>query len=204
MKGRNSTAANALIAATADSADDRAMSLGESIKKAIPWIEPVLDYFDWRKRVVAVFAAIGVAVWSVMKGLPWPAIVTMAFAMLVAMAYALVFPAFLKIVHVGYQPKPKPDIWRHKKKFELYQAAALLADAVPVESDSNMNPDAKAWYDQLIDAVRDREIVRLPGLFDDQHTYDDGYHPYENTIISKDEFRKFCNARGRSPEFLSN
>jgi hypothetical protein len=63
------------------------MALGESIKKALPWVEPVLDYFGWKKRVVAIVAPVGVAGWSFVKGLPWPVIVTIAFSMLVMVAY---------------------------------------------------------------------------------------------------------------------
>ena len=180
------------------------MALGESIKKALPWIEPVLDYFDWKKRVVAIVAAIGVAGWSFVKGLPWPVIVTIAFAMLVMVAYALVFPAFLKVANIGYQPRPDANIWKHKKQYELYQAAALLANQIPTGAAGLMAPDTRAWYEQLRDAISDKEIQRITGPYDNQHTFNDRYVPYENTIITKAELKKFSDARDRAPEFLAD
>jgi hypothetical protein len=42
-----------------------------SFTKAVPWVEPVLDYFDWKKRLVALVAGLAIAVWSFVKDLPW-------------------------------------------------------------------------------------------------------------------------------------
>src|SRR5665213_3222417 len=140
------------------------MALGEGIRKAIPWIEPVLDYFDWKKQVVAVVAALALAGWSFVKGLPWPVIITVGFAVLVMTAYALAFPAFLKLVNVGVEPKPKPEIWKTKKQYSLSQAAILLADTINFS-----NPDAQAWFFQLCDAINDGEMKRIQTPQDDQN-----------------------------------
>ena len=65
----------------------------DKIVHAIPWIEPILDYFDWRKWVVVLLAGVVLAGWSFVKDLPWPVIVVLAFAATVHVAYALMFPA---------------------------------------------------------------------------------------------------------------
>jgi hypothetical protein len=41
----------------------------DKIAAIAPWIEPFLDYFDWRKQVVAFVAAVVVAAWSFVKDL---------------------------------------------------------------------------------------------------------------------------------------
>jgi hypothetical protein len=174
----------------------------ESIAKAVPWIEPVLDYFDWRKRVIAIIAGAGIAAWSFVKDLAWPAIITLGFAALVLMAYALIFPAFLKLVHVGVNPRPNQAIWKHKKQFVLFQAAYLLADREPNRNAAFMDGDAAAWYELLSEAIAKKEIRYVPTMFDPQHTFQDGYHPHFETPIEASELKKFCEARGRNPEFL--
>ena len=72
-------------------------AIRDSVTKAAPWIKPVLDYFDWKRRLAALVAGVAIAVWSFVKDLPWPIVVTLAIVMVVVVAYALVFPAFLKL-----------------------------------------------------------------------------------------------------------
>jgi hypothetical protein len=120
------------------------MGFKTKIIGAIPWIEPVLDYFDWRKRLLALLAGVAVIVWSVVKDLPWPVIVTLGAATVVIIAYGLIFPAFLKLVHVGVNPRPNQSIWKHKKQFALFQAACLLADVEPVRDPAMLGGDVAA------------------------------------------------------------
>ena len=148
------------------------MSLGEGIKRTLPWIEPILDYFDWKKRVVSLVAAIGVGAWSFVKGLPWPVIVTLGFAVLVLTAYALVFPAILRMANVGFRERPDPSIWRHERKFRLFEAACLLADSVPVSNEYNMPASAVAWLTQMCNAINEGDYQRIKSAQDDeQHSF---------------------------------
>jgi hypothetical protein len=178
------------------------MGIRESLAKAVPWIEPVLDYFDWKKRVVALAAGLGIAAWSFVKDLPWPVIVTLGILTVVAVAYALVFPAFIKLVHVGVQPRPNYSIWRHKKGFCLYEAAFLLADREPSRNFALINGDAAAWYVVLVESVKEGETKYVPQPDDGRHTFAGGYEPHVDTILDAAELKKFCAARGRDPEFL--
>jgi hypothetical protein len=173
------------------------------IAKAIPWLEPVLEYFDWRKRLVALFAAAIIAGWSYVKDLPWPTIIVLAALMLVTVAYALVFPAFLKIINLGAHPHPNHSIWKHKKQFQLFEAACLLGEQEPTNNFTIMSGDAKAWFAGLKESIRLNEIQYVPGLDDGRHTYQDGYHPHQFTVIDRAELKKYCTARGRKPEFLN-
>jgi hypothetical protein len=179
------------------------MGLRDKIVSGLPWIEPVLDYFDWRKRVVALVAAIGLAVWSYVKDLPWPVIVVLATASFVIVAYALLFPAFLKLVHVGVNPRPNNAIWRHKTEFAVIQAAFLLADCEPRWDAAALSGDAAAWYGVLSEAIQKKEISYIPSDYDARHTDRSGrFTPQTYTLISATELKKFCDARDRHPEFL--
>jgi hypothetical protein len=178
------------------------MSVREKITGAIPWIEPILDYFDRRKQVVTFVAAAFVAGWSFVKDLPWPVIVVLAGVTVVHVAYALAFPAFLRLVNIGIKPRPNYSIWKHKKGFTVLQAAYLLADREPAGT-TNINGDAAAWYEGLVEAVRKEEIRHVSSAFDKQHTNADGFTPQSWNQISAAELKKFCDARGRHPEFLT-
>jgi len=177
-------------------------SVREKIAHAAPWIEPILDYFDWRKRVFALAAGLTIGVWSFLKDLPWPVIVVLAFGMLVLAAYALAFPAFLRLVNVGVRPRPNHSIWKHKKEFALIQAAFLLADREPSWNTTALDGDAAAWYEGLYEAIRKGEIKHVPDANDQRHTNADGFQPQMYTLIAASELRKFCAARDRRPEFL--
>jgi len=174
------------------------------IAAAIPWIEPLLDYFDWRKRLLAIVAGVAMGAWSFVKDLSWPAIATLTFATLILMAYAVVFPAFIKLIHVGVTERPNASIWKHKKNFELYEAACLLANQPPTSAYSKMNGDARAWYGLLGEAITTKEIKYVLVSLDSRRFDENGeYSPYEHTIITREEFKKFCDTRNRSPEFLN-
>lgn len=171
-------------------------AIRDTIRSAIPWADPLLDYFDWRKRLIASVCAIALFVWSYVRGLPWPVIVVLAFTTLVAVAYGLVLPSLVKLVNVGFQPSPNLDIWKHKKLFKLCEAACLLAGTVPVYQEMSMSADASAWFAQLCDAVKFNEISTIPPR------KGPGAYLGTHTEIDKEELKKFCEKRERSPEFL--
>jgi hypothetical protein len=148
-------------------------------------------------------AGVAVGAWSFMKDLPWPVIVTIGLVVIVHTMYLVVFPGFIRLINVGVKARPNPAIWRHKKQFELYQAAGLLADTDPVANDAQMSGDVRAWYEQLCDAVESSEIPYVKGVFDDQHIMKGKYFAYEHTVVTKESLKKFCESRNRKPEFLS-
>ncbi len=171
----------------------------------MPWVEPLLDFFDWKKRVITVVFALVVFGWSFVNGLPWPVIIVIAFAMMVVSAYALVLPGLVRLVNVGYQAAPNTGIWRHKKKFLLCQGACLLANTVPVYLESEMSPDAHAWLVQFYDAVNSKEIEFVHSADDNRdHYFGGSYHPHTRTEITKETLIKFCRVRDRNPEFLAD
>lgn len=172
-------------------------AIKDTIRNAVPWAAPLLDYFDWRKRVIAGAVAATLFAWSYVKGLPWPVIVVLALTTLVAVAYALVLPGLVRLVNVGVRETPNIEIWKHKKQFRLCETACLLAGVVPVYTEMGMSPDALAWFVQLIEAVNFREIT--PSL-PPSPTRPLGLH----TEVGREELRKFCDARQRSPEFLKD
>ncbi|WP_342712006.1 hypothetical protein AAFG13_10980 [Bradyrhizobium sp. B124] len=179
-------------------------TIRNSIAKAVPWIEPVLDYFDWKKQVISILSGFAMVGWSFVKDLAWPVIVTLGIVTMVTVAYGLMFPAFLKLVHLGVNPRPDHSIWRHRKEFRLDEAACLLANVEPVHSYSVMDGNSKAWLSLLCEAVKLKEIERIPDKAQDpRNTYGGQYRPDENTIINADQLKRFCTAHGRKPEFLN-
>jgi hypothetical protein len=172
----------------------------DKIAAIAPWIEPFLDYFDWRKQVVAFVAAVVVAAWSFVKDLAAPVIAVLALATLVHVAYLLVFPSFLRLINVGVKPRPNYSIWRHKLDFTVVQAAYLLADREP-GGVSHINGDAAAWYEGLVEAIKKKEITHVRSSYDRQHTTEDGFSPQGWTEIAAEELKKFCASRNRHPDY---
>ena len=178
-------------------------SIRERIARAIPWVEPILDYFDWRKRLVALLAGVAIAGWSFVKDLPWPVIVTLGLATIVTVAYGSMFPAFVRLIHVGVNPRPNYSIWKHKKQFSVSQAAYLLADREPVPNPSSIEGDAAAWYAVLYEAIKLKDLQYIGASTDSRYMFDDGFHAQTFTEITADSLKKFCESKGRKPEFLN-
>jgi hypothetical protein len=175
----------------------------DGIRRAIPWIDPVIEYFDWKKSVTAAATAIVIGGWSFVKDLPWPVIITLVLSMLVQALYLLYFPAFLKVVHSGVKVRPNHNIWKHKRQFRLFEAACLLADAEPIDKRSQMDGDSRAWYSCLCEAVVLREIQRIPSRLDAGHDHGDGScTPFEYTVIAAESLKQFSDARKLNPWFL--
>jgi hypothetical protein len=179
------------------------IGLKQRILRIAPWLDPILEFFDWKKQVVATAFAAIMALWSYMQGLSWPVIVTIAFFILVHTLYLLLFPKFVALVNVGVRERPNFSVWKHKTHFELSQAACLMAN-IPPTLFSKMTPDARAWLEVLYDAVRFRQMNYTPSIFDDQHTFADGYHPYAETKVTKEELKRYLKAKGRSLGFLED
>jgi hypothetical protein len=175
----------------------------DKLAKAIPRIDPILDHFDWRKQLITLGAAIALAVWSFVTHLPWPVIAVLAGATIVVVAFVLVFPAFVKLIYVGVNPRPNFSIWKHKRQFALFEAACLLADRVPLDDPALMSSDSKAWAGLLIEAVKLGEIKHVATMNDRQDNFEDGYHATLDTLFDAAELKKFSEARGRKPEFLN-
>jgi len=175
----------------------------EKLAHSIPWIEPLLDYFDWRKRVVSIVVGTALTVWSFLKDLPWPVILSIALITTVGTAYATVFPAFVKLINFGVNPRPNYAIWRHKKQFTLLQAAFLLADRQPVFDLTLVKGDAAAWYEVLREALITNELPHVPT--NDRHSVglDGSFVPQPQTPIEASALKEFCLKKGRRPEFLN-
>jgi hypothetical protein len=132
-----------------------------------------------------------------MKDIPWPIIVTIALVVLVDTMYLMAFPDFLKLVHTVIKTRPNHNIWKHKRQFDLFEAACLLADADPISNLSKMDGESRAWYSGLCEAIRLNEFACIPSRFDE-----DRYTPNEHTGVTAENLKAFCIARGRKPEFL--
>jgi hypothetical protein len=139
-----------------------------------------------------------------MKDLAWPVTAFLVFGAVVLMAYALVFPAFIRLINVGAKARPDHNIWKHRKQFRISEASCLLADAEPVYQVLEMDGKSRAWYFLLCEAIKLKEIKYVTSEYDgERRTGKDGYIPWENTVVTAESLRTFCETRGRGPEFLT-
>jgi hypothetical protein len=98
--------------------------------------------------------------------------------------------------------KPNAAVWQHVPQFNLYQAACLLAEVTPSYNSWKMGGDAQAWFETLIAESRAKEMTHIPTIHDKKHTFSDGYHPTQETAISRTELQRFAQRHGIRPGFL--
>ena len=173
----------------------------DRLTAVLPWAEPLLDYFDLRKAILTGVVTAGMAGWTYLSHLSWPSIAVLTLTTLVHVSYLLLLPAFIKLIHVGVKARPNYSIWRHRQRFYLSEAGCLLADVVPVYPASAMDADSFAWYGLLLEAIKTGEIQHIKSNYDQNNK--DGFNPAENTEITVEQFKAFCEKRDRRPEFLS-
>lgn len=178
------------------------LGIGDKIKRVMPWLNPFIEYFDWKKSAIASAVAASLAVWSFVKEQPWPTIIVLALAALVHMVYLIVFPQFIRLLNIGVKERPNSAIWKYKKNFELGQAACLLADINPTVF-GKMNGEARAWLDGLYEAIMLNEIKYTPSIFDGNHVVHGKIRPYAEMVIDRAEFKKYSEAKGQKPDFLN-
>jgi len=98
--------------------------------------------------------------------------------------------------------KPDMDVWKHKDEFYMYEAACLLDDIRPTSAIQD-GSNAAAWYGALTTAPDKGEIKRVESVRDNYYYFDYGkYNPHAQTMISKEELKRFTEKRGQRPRFL--
>jgi hypothetical protein len=180
-------------------------------------IAVVLGWFGVTSYVVGAIIAIGGAGWALMTGVAAPIAFMGAFCTATAAAYLALLPMAYRTLQRAQETSPRarpdPEIWRHVQELRLYEAACLLADIEPDLPIVSRPGDANGWYRALCEAVRGRQIGRVPTPFDANHmfvSYDDHghptgsheYRPHQETTITRSELRRFAEARGVRRVFL--
>jgi hypothetical protein len=65
-----------------------------------------------------------------------------------------------------------------------------------------MEGDAQAWFETLIAEIRAKEMTHIPTIHDKKYTFSDGYHPNQETTVSRAELQRFAQRHGIRPRFL--
>ena len=144
--------------------------------------------------------SVGTSIWAYMQGVPTSIIAAIAFCIFVQAMYLTKLYEFTNVARKSRSPNL--EIWRHRNELRLCEAACLLADVEPdlVMPDKN----AQAWFGVLCEAIRKGELAYVRTMFDPSHTFQDGYRPYNETVISKDEFKKFVETRNLRNRFFKD
>jgi hypothetical protein len=179
----------------------------------------VIGWFGLAGTVVGTVTAIGGTVWAMITGISAPIVIMAAFCTLTAGIYLGLVPmayrALLRFQEMEpTRARPDTEIWRHLSEFKLYEAACLFADIDPDIPTVSKPGDANGWYRALCQAINNGEIHHVPTPFDNQNTFmvmspDGGmtgkteYRPYEETVITRDDLKKFATKCGLRRGFLA-
>jgi hypothetical protein len=168
----------------------------------------LLGWFGLSTTIVSLLTVVGGSAWAMATGIAAPIVLMAAFCTITAGAYlALVPMAYRALQRAQDSPtrvRPDPEIWRHMPRLKLYEAACLLADVEPDIPIVSRPGDPNGWYRALCEAVRDNELAHVPTAFDSQHTYAEGYRPYEETVVGRVGLQRFAANRGAKRAFLSD
>lgn len=182
--------------------------LSDWFRETVLWthvIAIVLEWLGWQSLVISFVFSIAGAVGGVMQGIPLSISLMAAFCVFVAAIYLFQIPSFVRATReVRSQERPDPDVWRHVERMTLAQTACLLANITPQGAAAVPRGDAAGWYEALKGAVASDEMKRIPTTFDGQNTFSDGYHPHNETLVSREEIIKFVKKRNLIRAVFSN
>ena len=182
--------------------------IAERFKETILWthvLGVLIEWFGWKQLLFGfLLSAVGTAA-GIMQSLPISIVAMAAFCVFVAALYLTQFPAYARATK-ELKPKQRadPDIWRHLPRLTLAQAACLLADVTPKGETMIPSGDADGYYHALRNAVIAGEIAHVRTIYDDEHTFMDGYHPHSGTLISREDLLRFAAKRKIHRAFLSD
>jgi hypothetical protein len=170
----------------------------------------VVGWLGWTPAIIGIFAAVGGAIWAVVRGVPVPIAIMAGYCTIAGAVVLTMVPlAYRAFSRMGVAPvprdavtsqKPNAAVWQHLPKFSLYQAACLLADVTPVWKIPE--GDAQAWYNALRAEIQSRQVAYIHSSVDNQRTWAGAYHPDEGTQISREELQRFAERHGIRPRFL--
>jgi hypothetical protein len=187
------------------------MWIWDRIKAIIGNVKALLAILGWlglSAWVGGIATAAGGAVWAVMTHVSTPLVIMAVFCTFTGAVYLglapMAYRALARIQDAPTRPiRPDPEIWRHLSTLRLYEAACLLADIEPNKSKVDEPGDVNGWYRALYDAIRDNEILYIYSILDDDRTTQYGYLPHPDTVITREDLRKFSTSRNLKRAFLS-
>lgn len=201
---------------TGDEAEIRAVrkliAIGKSLIDWAGTAITVVGWLGWTPAVIGIFAAVGGAVWAVVRGVPVPIAIMAGYCTIAGAAVLTVAPlayrAFSRMAaapapHDAAAPqKPNATVWQHVPQFSLYQAACLLADVTPAYASSKMEGDVQAWFETLRAEILLKKMAYISSVFDHTRTYKGLYRPNWETEVSREELQRFAERHDIRPRFL--
>jgi hypothetical protein len=179
--------------------------ISEQIKMVFWWVKPVYALFSWWKGLILLALAIGSFVWAMIDHLPWSVIAAVVYTATTSTIYLLLLPSMFRVLG-GERPAAQSvdfKIYSRMQEFRLKQAACLLANVSP--QIPYPTAEASDWAAALTEAIRSGRLKRVETDFDNGSHYfplGGGYHPHHDTMIPREELKKFAAQHDRHPEFL--
>lgn len=172
----------------------------------ISTISTVIGWLGLTTSVSGAAGAVGAAVWAVVTGVPIPIVVMAAFCTITAAAYLALIPmayrALLRAQDIPIGNRPDPQVWRILPQFTLWQAACLLADVEPTIGFINVPSSANGYSHALSIEINSGRMKRIEMHYDHLQVRDGTYVADINTVISKDDLKKFALERDIKRAFL--
>jgi hypothetical protein len=185
------------------------------VRSLVDWAGTIWSVIGWlggTAWITGVGIAVLGAIWAVVKGVPVPIAIMAGYCTFVGAVVLTLAPlayralsriAAFPVPHDAAAPQqPNAAVWQHVPNFNLYQAACLLAEVTPAYNSWKMEGDAQAWFETLIAEIRAKEMTHIPTIYDKKHTLSDGYHPNQETTVSRAELQHFAQRHRIRPRFL--
>jgi hypothetical protein len=195
-------------------------------------IKKAKELWDWISLVWQVVGLIGqtafvstlvvtivVTVAAILKHLPWPLVVAVAWVMVVGMANVVVLFATraslreLRTEQNAPAPKTRPiappnyEAWRNVERFAVRDAACLWVGIEPRSQAST--PDVDAWIRALCAAISKGELEFEPSRSSETNERQrerrirlEQSRAGSMTIVRRDQLAAFAKAKGYHPKFL--
>jgi len=185
------------------------MAILDRINRAISTVKSVLAVVGWlglTGLLTGIAAAIGGTVWAMITGISAPLVIMAAFCTFTGAVYLSLAPmAYLALIRARDAPprmRPDPEVWRHLSQFQIFEAGCLLADMEPSTSLANEPGSSNGFCRALCIEVNNGNMQRINMHYDDLNIVRGRYIADIETVISREELKKFAVSRGLKRAFL--
>jgi hypothetical protein len=180
------------------------------------FVKKLKELWDWLGLVwqlvgllgFAGFAvSIGGTVWAMLLGLPPPFILMAAFCTLVAAVYLAMAPmAYLALSRAEPIRKPTktpaPINYSAIRLQHQYPLAAASKLWVGIHPSTIPTADSQTWFETLQSAIQRGTLKFVPRNPGGRTITYEQQNPDLNTLVTREELKKFASSIGADPEFL--
>jgi len=183
----------------------------------------ILGWLGLATLVTGLGATTIATIGTILKGLPWPIVVAVAWSMFVGTVNLIALPAIFialskprtepNATSPKAQPIPPPvyEAWRHVEKFIVRDAARLWVGIDP--SSGARTTEVDAWIEALCAAIRKGELNFIPTKLSlafaiprkeelERAIQNQRAEANGGTTVGRDHLVTFAKAHGYRPKFL--